>query len=210
MKKLNVLDIVRNGITIGLTNVVSLLGAIVLWILTIWIPYLNVGTTIAISSLPLEMAKGKMFSPTVIFDGKYRTMMGEYFLLSIFLFLGVLIGFAFLIIPGYVIAISWSLSLLIMIDKKVTPLQAITASNLATLGNKWMIFFANLLLVIPFYVLLIIFLFIPFIGIILNIALVLVLIAAALGIQAYIYKELAAENTEETVEIIIEETTITE
>lgn len=52
----------------GVKNAPSLIGCLLLWILTLWIPYLNVGTTIAITLLPLEMAEGKVISPTCIFD----------------------------------------------------------------------------------------------------------------------------------------------
>lgn len=46
-----------------------MLGATVLWLLTIWIPYLNVGTTIAMATIPIELSKGKVISPLFIFDG---------------------------------------------------------------------------------------------------------------------------------------------
>ena len=80
-KKLNIIATIKDGIAIGLVNFLSLILVTVLYLLTIWIPYLNVGTTIAMSSLPAEMAKGKAINPLFIFEAKYRKNMGEFFLL---------------------------------------------------------------------------------------------------------------------------------
>ena len=71
-RKITVMGVIQEGIGVGLKNSLSLLGAIVLWILTIWIPYINVGTTIAIYTIPVALSKGKVISPTFIFDAKYR------------------------------------------------------------------------------------------------------------------------------------------
>jgi len=203
-KKITVSSILSNGFTIGIQNAASLLGAIILWILTIWIPYINIGTTIAISALPIEMAKGKVFSPLCIFDKKYFSFMGEYFLLRGFLLLGVIIGMLFLIIPGYVIAISWSLAVYLLIDKKLNPMEALSASNKMTMGYKWAIFLSFFVLMIVFYILTVIFLLtfmslkIPVLGIIIIVLLFVVLLAIIMGLSAYIYRELSkkTENIE--------------
>ena len=81
-KKITVTGVLSEGIGLGIKNAVSMLGATVLWLLTIWIPYLNVGTTIAMNTIPIELSKGKVISPLFIFDGKYRKYMGEYFTLN--------------------------------------------------------------------------------------------------------------------------------
>lgn len=83
-KKITVTGVLSEGIGLGIKNAVSMLGATVLWLLTIWIPYLNVGTTIAMNTIPIELSKGKVISPLFIFDGKYRKYMGEYFTLNRF------------------------------------------------------------------------------------------------------------------------------
>ena len=80
MKKLDIVATLKEGIALGITNYLSVLFTVVLYVLTLWIPYLNVGTTIALSLLPAEMAKGKVVNPLYIFDGKYRRNMGEYFI----------------------------------------------------------------------------------------------------------------------------------
>ena len=50
----------------------SIIAAVALWLITIWIPYLNIGTTIAITLLPTQLAKGEIINPLGIFDAKYR------------------------------------------------------------------------------------------------------------------------------------------
>lgn len=54
-RKITVSSVLSEGIGLGLKNAPSLLGAVILWLLTIWIPYINVGTTIAIQTIPIEL-----------------------------------------------------------------------------------------------------------------------------------------------------------
>jgi uncharacterized paraquat-inducible protein A len=63
--------------------------------------------------------------------------MGEFFLTSGLVGVGVAVGSAFLFIPGIVIGLAWSLAVLIAVDKGKNPAEAITLSNNATYGNKW-------------------------------------------------------------------------
>ena len=196
-KKITISSILTNGFTIGIQNAASLIGAIVLWILTIWIPYINIGTTIAIVTLPIEMSKGKIFSPLSIFDKKYYSFMGEYFLLMGLMFSGIIIGMIFFIIPGYVIAIAWSLAVYLLIDKKLNPMEALSASNKMTMGYKWTIFLALFILGIAFYILAFIFMKIPVLGAILIILLYVALLAVIMGCNAYIYKTLSEDKVSE-------------
>jgi len=196
-KKITIQGILTNGFTIGIQNAASLIGAIVLWALTIWIPYINIGTTIAIATLPIEMSKGKIFSPLSIFDKKYFSFMGEYFLLQGLMFSAVLMGMIFFIIPGYVIAIAWSLAVYLLIDKKMNPMEALSASNKMTMGYKWTIFLSFLILIIAFYILVFIFKLIPILGTILIILSIIVLMAVVMGFYAYIYKTLSEDKVSE-------------
>ena len=50
-RKITVAGVISEGIGLGIKNAISMLGATILWLLTIWIPYLNVGTTIAMTGL---------------------------------------------------------------------------------------------------------------------------------------------------------------
>ena len=81
MKKIDIKQVLTEGVGIGLKNFVSLICVVILYVLTCWIPYLNVGTTIAMCSIPVELSKGNVINPLFIFDGKYRKNMGEFFIL---------------------------------------------------------------------------------------------------------------------------------
>ncbi len=144
--KFTVQETFMNAIKLGMMNFLSLIGCIILWALTIWIPYLNVGTTIALITLPAKMSQGMIISPTEIFDGKYRKYMGEFFLVTGLKAMATFPAFLFLVIPGMVLSNAYSLATLLVIDKGINPSESLSISNRVTLGYKWKIFFTNLLL----------------------------------------------------------------
>ena len=146
-QSLTVGGIIQNGFLTGLKNAASLVGAVALWALTIWIPYLNVGTTIGLLGLIAAMSKGDVISPTAIFRSEYRKQMGEFFLVQAFMGIGVTIGLTFLVIPGIVIALAWGLAPLLVIDQGMNPTEALQKSNDLTSGKKWVIFFGFVLTV---------------------------------------------------------------
>lgn len=208
-KKLNMLATIQDGLRIALVNFLSLIAATILYILTIWIPYLNVGTTIAMSSLPAELSKGKVINPLFIFEGKYRRNMGEFFILIALMYLGIYVGFLFLIIPGLVISIAWSLAAPLFVDKDKGALEALRESNTLTYGNKWRIFGTEFLLGLVINLLVILVLVFTHMGdvqaleVIGNIIVGLIIlftIPALYGVEASIYKQLTCG------EIIDEET----
>jgi len=188
--------IFSEGFANGMKNLPSLLGALVLWILTIWIPYVNVGTTIAICTLPILMSKGVVFSPLDIFNKKYYRFMGEFFLVGGLMFMGILAGLVFFIVPAFVIAIAWSLAIYLLLDKGLNATEALRVSNKLTYGNKWTLFAVSLILGIVYFVFSYIFGKIPFIGWLLNICLFVVYYAFSLGCSASIYGTLS-KNIEE-------------
>lgn len=47
MKKLDFAETLKDSIEIGVKNAPSIVVAVILWLVTIWIPYINIGTTIA-------------------------------------------------------------------------------------------------------------------------------------------------------------------
>lgn len=49
MKKLDFAETLKDSIEIGVKNAPPIVVAVTLWLVTIWIPYLNIGTTIALS-----------------------------------------------------------------------------------------------------------------------------------------------------------------
>lgn len=147
MNELSVGAIVGNGMKQGMRNLGSISVNVVLWILTIWIPYLNVGTTIGLTvGLVAKSGRGEPISPTEIFDPRYRKQMGDYFLVSGLVSVGTSVAFALLVIPGIVLGLAWSLATLLTVDKGMNPTAAITESNNRTYGQKWTIFFGTLVL----------------------------------------------------------------
>lgn len=149
-KKLQILPVLSEGFSLGLKNCLSVLGAIILWILTIWVPYINVGTTIAIYSIPVALSQGKTISPLFIFESKYRKMMGEVILLFALELLAIVLLIFCGVIPAIVVSIAWGLGIYLVIDKGLSPTEALTRSNTLTYGNKWRIFAISLILgIIP-------------------------------------------------------------
>lgn len=141
MKKIELIPVISEGIQIGLKNFASIFAAVLLWLITIWVPYINVGTTIAILSLPVALSKGEgILSPLFIFESKYRRYMGEFFTLIGLMWLSIFPALTFGIVPGIIIGIGWSLAIYILIDKGVAPGEALVQSNKATYGYKWTIF----------------------------------------------------------------------
>ena len=135
--KLAVGATIKEGISIGTRNIGPILMNVLLWLVTIWIPYLNVGTTIGLTAgIVSKASRGEMIPITEIFDPKYRKYMGEFFLTSGLIGVGVGIGAIFLVIPGIVIALAWSLAILLVVDKGKNPTEAITLSNNCTYGYK--------------------------------------------------------------------------
>jgi len=135
--KLAVGTTIAEGISIGTRNIGPILVNVLLWLVTLWIPYINVGTTIGLmAGIVSKASRGEAIPVTEIFDPKYRKYMGEFFLASGLIGVGVGIGAMFAIIPGIVIALAWSLAILLVVDKGKNPTEAITLSNNCTYGYK--------------------------------------------------------------------------
>lgn len=200
MRKIKTIQLLKDSFTIGLKNFPSLVLATILYIVTLWIPYLNIGTTIAMQTIQIQLAKGKVINPLFIFDGKYRKQMGNYLLICSFMFVGLLLAALFMVIPMYVLAISWSVAIPLMIDKELEPLKALHESNRLTYGYKWTIFGASILLGLAISAL---FAIISVIGkaldsvtidILLRFTVIILIIPIQLGLDAAIYKGLCIEN----------------
>jgi hypothetical protein len=198
-KKLNIMATIKDGLSIALINFLSLILVTVLYLVTIWIPYINVGTTIAMCSLPAELAKGNVISPLFIFDEKYRRNMGEFFILYALMGGAIFAGFLFGIIPGLVISIAWSFATVLFVDRDMSALDALHESNRLTYGHKWRIFGAEFIIVFCLEVVAAILegLFgighiswLQAIGTIITVILVIFTVPAIYGVEASIYKQL--------------------
>jgi len=83
MNELTVGGIISAGFQRGFKYVVPVVVNVILWILTIWIPYINLGTTIGLFvGLVVKMKNGEDLSMTEIFNSRYRKNMMGFFLTS--------------------------------------------------------------------------------------------------------------------------------
>jgi len=197
VKKLAIDFTIKEGVAIGVKNIVPILVNVLLWVLTVWIPYLNVGTTIGLYvGIIAKASRGEAISMTEIFNPRYRKYMGDFFLTSGLIGLGISIGIIFFFIPGIIIGLAWCLALMLAIDKGKNPIEAISLSNNLTYGYKWRIFAIYLIPCLVFTIVQLILIvvgyaaeiggFTGFLVLLITLFEVLVFI----GLQASIYKQL--------------------
>ena len=196
MKKLDIQQVLTEGVGIGIKNIVSLVLATILYVVTVWIPYLNVGTTIAMFSIPVELSKGNVINPLFIFDAKYRKNMGEFFILIGLQCMAMVPAFLMGIIPGIVLSYAWGLAIYLFIDKDVHALDALRKSNELTYGNKWRMFFIGLILTLAISIVNGILGLIPHVGTILSVIVMILYYPIQLGCNAVIYKQLTTPEEE--------------
>lgn len=153
---LSVGSIISNGFSLGFRNFFPLIGAFILWLITIWIPYLNVGSTVGLYALIVKMSRGEKFSPVAIFSRSYRQIFPEFFLLLAIVYIGIFLGYFFFLIPGLILSIVWCISYFLLIDKEMGVLESLKSSNKATYGFKWDIFGGLIIISIIFIVILIV------------------------------------------------------
>ncbi len=193
-RKLPIIETFAEGLAVGMKHLPSLFLTTLLYVLTLWIPYLNVGTTIAMTTLPGRLAEGKPISPLFIFDGRYRKDICSFLLLLAFVYLATYMAALFLLVPAMVVSIAMSLAFYILADDGVTPTEAIRLSNRATYGNKWRIFIVDMLLgaLVTGVLLLIVLLTHKVLPLCIFLAVVLVLVAEPLemGIRSVVYDRL--------------------
>lgn len=195
-KKLDFAATLRDALYIGVKNAPSIVAALVLFLITIWIPYLNIGTFIAITLLPTQLAKGEVINPVGIFDSKYRRYMGEFFITMGLMIFPILIATLFLYVPGIVLSLAWSLAYYFLIEKGKNPIQAIKASNDATYGSKWIMFFIMLVVGVVFGVVFGIFsaicslINVGFITFIVMFVLIVLALSISMAVNASIWKQL--------------------
>ena len=195
-KRLDFATTLKDAIAIGVKNAPSVIAAVALWLVTIWVPYINVGTTIAITLLPTRLAKGEIVNPLGIFDSKYRRYMGEYFITMGLMVFPILIGVLFMIVPAIVLSIAWTLSYYFLFEKGKNPIQAIKASNDATYGSKWTMFAVQLVVGIIVGIVLGIFRFlcdlidVEFITFIVMFVLYVLAISISMAVNASYWKQL--------------------
>lgn len=142
-------NLVSETITLAFKNIASVLGAAILWLLTCWIPYINVGTTIALFyGMPIELSRGNVMNPLAIFDGKYRKYMGEFFNIVGMMLISLIPAFMFMLVPGIIISIGWMFAVLLLIDRQMNPSEAMMSSTKYTYGYKWTLFLSQFVIAV--------------------------------------------------------------
>lgn len=139
--KLDIMQTIQDGMQYGIQNFVALILMMFLYVITVWIPWLNVGTTIGLYKAIIGIGRGEVINPTSIFARENFTNVGSFFLLQGFVTIGITAAIIFMFVPAIVMGIAWGFAIFFLIDKKVSPLKALGLSYDATYGNKWRIFF---------------------------------------------------------------------
>ena len=189
--KINVVDTIKDGIQLGIKNVLSLILLVILYVLTVWIPYLNVGTTVGLYKAVIAMSRGEVVDPVSIFDKDNFKYFGNMFLLLGFQSVGITAATAFMFVPGIILSIAWGFAMYLLIDKGVSPLKALTASYDITLGEKWRIFAITLLVGLVIGLVSGLFTLIPKVGFVFTILVVIVGCALAVAVEALMYRHFA-------------------
>ena len=189
--KINVMDTIKDGIQLALKNVLPLILLVILYVLTVWIPYLNVGTTVGLYKAVIAMSRGEVVDPVSIFDKDNFKYFGNMFLLLGFQTVGITAATAFMFVPGIILSIAWGFAMYLLIDKNVSPLKALTASYDITLGEKWRIFAITLLVGLVIGLVSGLFTLIPKVGFVFTILVVIVGCALAVAVEALMYRHFA-------------------
>ena len=143
-EKLDIMQTIKDGVQYGLKNFFPLLLMVILYVVTVWIPYLNVGTTIGLYKAVIGIGRGETIDPTSIFSKDNFKNLSGFFLLLGLVYIGTVVAFMFMFIPGLVMGIAWGFAIYFFIDKKVSPLKSLQLSYDSTYGNKWRIFLVGL------------------------------------------------------------------
>ena len=144
-EKLDIMQTIREGILYGLKNFFPLLLMVILYAVTVWIPYLNIGTTIGLYKAVIGIGRGETIDPTAIFAKENFKNLSGFFLLLGLLYMGITVACFFILIPGLVMSIAGGFAVYFFLDKKVSPLKSLQLSYDSTFGNKWRIFLVGLL-----------------------------------------------------------------
>lgn len=195
-EKLDIKQTLVEGVQLGISNFVPLLLTVLLYVVTVWIPYLNVGTTIGMYRVIIKMSKGETVEPTEIFAKENFENLGDFFLLLGLTSIGVSAALAFMFIPALVIGIAWEFAMYLFLDKKVSPLKALSLSYKVTYGEKWTIFLIELLAVLAVCIISVILGLIPKVGPFLAFVAVLLSAAIIVAIEALMYRHFAAKADE--------------
>jgi hypothetical protein len=194
--KLNIQQTLTEGVSLGLKNIVNLLLMSLLYIITIWIPYLNVGTTIGFYKAIVALSKGEAIDPTSIFSRDNYKSLGDFFLLLGLQTAGIGAAAMFFFVPAMVVSLAWQFSMYFFLDKKTSPLKSLGLSYDATCGEKWRLFFVYLALGVCICIVTGVLALIPKVGPVLCFLAIIAAFPAMMGVEATLYKYFSAKADE--------------
>ena len=186
--KLNFQQTLVDGVNLGIKNVANLLLMVFLYVVTIWIPYLNVGTTIGFYKNIIALSKGEDVVPLSIFSKDNYKNLGDFFLLMGLQTAGISAGAAFMLLPSIVVALAWQFAMYFFLDKGTSPLKSLSLSYNVTLGEKWTLFFVYLATGVAICLVVGLLAAIPKVGGVLAFLACLACVAIFIGIEATLYK----------------------
>lgn len=191
--KINVVETIKDAFQLAIKNVLPLILLVILYMLTVWIPYLNVGTTVGLYKAVIAMSRGEVVDPMSIFDKENFKVFGNFFLLLGLQSVGITAAMAFMFVPAIILSLAWGFAAYLLIDKGTSPLKSLTLSYDITLGEKWRIFGISLLTGLIIGLVCGIFTLIPKVGFVLVALTVIVGCAYAVAVNALMYKHFAAK-----------------
>ena len=186
-EKLDIMQTIKDGVQYGLKNFFPLLLMVILYVVTVWIPYLNVGTTIGLYKAVIGIGRGETIDPTCIFSKDNFKNLSGFFLLLGLVYIGTVVAFMFMFIPGLVMGIAWGFAIYFFIDKNVSPLKSLQLSYDSTYGNKWRIFLVGLVCGILISIICGILAVIPKVGGVLAVIACILCIAIMVAVEGVMY-----------------------
>ncbi len=199
-RRLNFQKTLSDGVNLGIKNIANLLLMAFLFLITFWIPYLNVGTTIGFYKNIIALSKGEEIVPTSIFSKSNFKNLGDFFLLFGLQTAGIAAAAAFLLFPAMVVSLAWQFAMYIFLDKGTSPLESLSLSYNATLGEKWTLFFVYLACSLLIGLVVGLLAAIPKVGAILAFLGMLAGLAIVIGIEATLYKYFSSKLEEKPAE----------
>ncbi len=194
--KLNFQKTLTDGVNLGIKNIANLLLMAFLFLITFWIPYLNVGTTIGFYKNIIALSKGEDVVPMSIFSRDNYKNLGDFFLLLGLQTAGIGAAAAFLLFPAIVVSLAWQFAMYFFLDKGTSPLKSLSLSYDATLGDKWTLFFVYLACSILTGLIVGLLAAIPKVGGILAFLALIAFVAIIIGIEATLYKYFSSKVEE--------------
>lgn len=200
--KLQIKQTILDGVQYGIKNVVPLILMVILYVLTAWIPWLNVGTTVGLYKSVIKIGRGEVINPVDIFAKENWQNLGDFFLLMGLMSIGISAACLFVFIPGIILSIAWSFAIYFFIDKGLSPTKALKVSYKVTDGEKWTIFWIMLLVLVIFGILcgvlagLATIKYVGWLFAILCFAAYLIMFAVLLAVDGIMYKHFSAKADE--------------